>query len=148
MSLRARGIGREGCRGFVGKNLATGAGEILSGKLILLAGELLLVLCQSSLGGLARLPDTDGSQEGFEVDVQILGVDAQVPVEKKEQLLLHEVDFGDGKAKVVKAGDGTVPRPVLVLGRRVVEVLRGKNERSQEDAVGGAWHALGNRWQT
>ena len=112
---------------------------------ILLAGKLLLALGNPGLLRLACLPDADGSQKGLEVVVEILGVDAQVPVQEEEKLLLHEVDLGDGEAKVFVATDSTVPSPVLVLGRRVVEVLRGKDERGQEDAVHSAPHTLRDR---
>lgn len=62
----------------------------------------------------------DGSQEWVEMEVEIFGSDSQVPVEEVEELLLHEVDFGDGEAKVGEVADGSVTCPVLVLWRRVV----------------------------
>lgn len=82
------------------------------------------------------------------MEVKVLGVDAEVPVEKEEELLLHEVDLGDGEAKVLVAANRAVAGPVLVLGGGVVEVLSGKDESGKEDAVGGALHALGNRRKT
>jgi len=78
------------------------------------------------------------------VIVEVLGVNAKVPVKKEEELLLHEVDFSDGESKVFVATDGSVPGPVLVLWGRVIEVLSSKDQRSQEDPVDGAAHALGN----
>lgn len=77
--------------------------------------------------------------------VKILGVDAEVPVEEKQKLLLHEVDLSNGETEVVVAAYSAVASPVLVLWGRVVEVLGCKDERSKEDAVGGAFHALGDR---
>lgn len=115
---------------------------------VLLAGELLLAFRSPSLLGLAGLPDADRRQEGFEMVVEVVGVDAEIPVEKEKELLLHEVDLGDGEAEVVVAPDGAVPGPVLVLGGRVVQVLGGKDERSQKDPVNGATHALGNGRET
>lgn len=123
--------------------------KVLGGELVLLlAGVLLLLLDEPGLLGLAGLPDTDGSKEGLKVVVKILGVDAEVPVEEEEELLLHEVDLGDGEAEVVVAAHSAVASPVLVLWGRVVEVLGGKDEGSKEDAVGGALHALGDRRKT
>lgn len=90
--------------------------------------EFLFLLDEPGLLGLAGLVDTDGSQEGFEVGVEILGVDAKVPVKEEKELLLHEVDFGDGETKVLIPANSSVPGPVLVLGRRVVEVLCRKDE--------------------
>ena len=49
--------------------------------------------------------------------VEIVRVDAEVPVEEEEQLLLHEVDLSDGEAEVVVAANRGVLCPVLVLGR-------------------------------
>ena len=114
----------------------------------MLAGVLLLLLDELSLLGLAGLPDTDGGKEGLKVVVKVLGVDAEVPVEKEEKLLLHEVDLSDGETEVVEAADSAVASPVLVLGRGVVEVLGSQDEGSKENAVGGALHALGNRRKT
>ena len=48
--------------------------------------------------------------------VEVFLGDPEVPVEEVEELLLHEVDFGDGEAKVLVASYGGVPGPVLVLG--------------------------------
>src|ERR1700712_4063269 len=76
----------------------------------------------------------DGSQEWIKVAVEIFWSDSQVPVEEVEQLLLHEVDFGDGKAKVGEVANGCVASPVLVLWRRVVEVLGREDKRGKEDA--------------
>lgn len=80
--------------------------------------------------------------------VEIVGVDAKIPVQEEKELLFHQVNLGDGEAKVVVAPNSTVPSPVLVLGGRVVEVLSSENERSKEDPVNGASHALGNRRKT
>lgn len=126
-------------------NLETRPGEVRSSELVLLACKLLLLLGEPCLLSLARLVDANGCQEGLEVIVKILGVDAEIPVEEKEKLLLHKVDFGDGETKVLVPADSTVPSPVLVLGGRVVEVLCRKNESGEEDPVNGAAHTLGDR---
>lgn len=92
-------------------------GEVLCGELeLLLASVLLLLLDEPGLLSLARLPDTDGCKEGLKVVVKVLGVNAEVPVKKEEQLLLHEVDLGDGEAEVVVTANSAVASPVLVLG--------------------------------
>ena len=80
--------------------------------------------------------------------VEILRVDAEIPVKEEQQLLLHKVDLGDGEAKVLVAADSAVPGPVLVLGRGVIEVLGCKDERGEEDAVNCASHALGDGRKT
>lgn len=76
--------------------------------------------------------------------MEVLSVDAKIPVKEEQKLLLHEVDLGEGEAKVLVAANSAVPGPVLVLGRGVVEVLSRKDEGGEEDAVDGASHALGN----
>lgn len=75
---------------------------------------------------------------------EIFLVDASVPVQQEEQLALHQVDFWQGEAEAIKTLDGSVSRPVLVLRAGIVQVLGGEDEGSQEDAVDGAAHALGD----
>ena len=55
-------------------------------------------------------------------------IEAEIIVQKVEQLLFHEIDLRSRK-------DDGVGRPVLVLRRRVVEVLGADDERSEEDAM-------------
>ena len=86
----------------------------------------------------------DGAEEGLEVGVEVLGRDAEVPVEEKEQLFFHQVDLREGEAEGVVAAHGGVAGPVLVLGGGVVEVLGGEDEGGEEDAVHGAAHAFGH----
>ena len=88
----------------------------------------------------------DGAEEGLEVGVEVLRGDAEVPVEEEEELLFHQVDLGEGEAEAVVSSHGGVSGPVFVLGGGVVEVLRGEDERGEEDSVHGAPHALGHRW--
>ena len=76
--------------------------------------------------------------------IKIILSDSKIPVEKAKKLLLHQVDFGQAEAKAVKTTNGSVPRPMFVLGRGVVEVLSSKDERRKEDAVGCALHAFCN----
>lgn len=66
---------------------------------------------------------------------------SEVVVEEEEELSLHEVDFSRGE-------EGGVASPVLVLGRRVVEVLRSRDQSREEDAVSGAVHTLGDLGET
>lgn len=79
---------------------------------------------------LAGLPLDDaasqGCQERFQLSIQILLMDSQVPVEQEEELLFHQVHFGAVETKAVRIrGEVRVVGPVLVLGRAVVEVLGG-----------------------
>ena len=75
--------------------------------------------------------------------VEVFRGDPEIPVEKVEELFLHEVDFGDGEAEVFVSSYSGVPSPVLVLWRGVVEVLCGEDERGEEDAVDCTSHAFG-----
>lgn len=84
----------------------------------------------------------DRGEERLKVEVEIFFVDPHVPIEQEQKLLLHEVDLCGGEAEGVEARHCSVASPVLVLGRRVVEILRSEDERGQEDAVNGATHAL------
>lgn len=69
------------------------------------------------------------------MEEELVLVDAEVVVEEVEELLLHEVDLCLGE-------EGAVAGPVLVLWRRVVEVLCCDDEGCEEDAVACAVHAL------
>ncbi len=80
------------------------------------------------------------SEERLEVVHNLLLGDGKVVVEQVQELLLHEVDLGLREHLGVAA-------PVLVLGRRVVQVLGGDDERRKEDPVTGAGHALGDLGQ-
>lgn len=91
--------------------------------------------------------DADGSEERVEVGVKILRINPEIPVQEEEELLFHEIDFGEGETKGIIALDGGVAGPVLVLGRRVVQVFSGENEGGKEDAVDGAAHAFRHRGQ-
>ena len=82
----------------------------------------------------------DTAEEGGKVDHELILLDAEVVVEKVEELLLHEVDLGLGE-------ESSVLGPVLVLGRRVVEVLGGDDEGGEEDAVTSAVHSFGDTGQ-
>lgn len=59
--------------------------------LLLLLAEALLLLLPDDGSLLAA----DGVEERLEVKVEILRVDSHVPVQKEEELLLHQVDLGD-----------------------------------------------------
>lgn len=129
--------------GSLGGRKRVDLGELGSRRLVDLVG----VLGHSS--GRSRVLDgvslsqlgLDGRQEDGKVGVEVLRSHSEVPVEQEQQLLLHEVHLVQGEQVHGVLG------PVLVLWRRVVEVLGGHDERGQEDAVGGAGHALGQRRQ-
>lgn len=67
--------------------------------------------------------------------------DAKIVVEKVEQLAFHQVGLGLGE-------EGGISRPVLVLWRRVIQVLCSDDENSKEDAMSGARHAFCCRWES
>lgn len=73
------------------------------------------------------------------VDEDVL-LDLEVVVEEVEELLLHQVDFGEREER-------RIPRPVLVLWRSIVEVLGSTDEGGEEDSVASAVHALGDSRQ-
>lgn len=96
--------------------------------------------------GLANLVVANGSEERLQVEVEVILVDAKIPIEEEEKLLLHEVDLGEGKSKVLVAANGAVASPMLVLRRRVIQVLRSQDQGCEEDSVNGAAHTLGDGW--
>lgn len=59
------------------------------------------------------------------MEVEVIFCDSQVPLEQSQELLLHEIHFGQSEAKVLKATDGSVSSPMFVLWRGVIEVLGG-----------------------
>ena len=65
-------------------------------------------------------------------------VKAKIVVQEEEQLFLHEVNLG----RIEQLGEAS---PVLVLRRRVVEVLGGHYQRREEHAVARARHACARR---
>jgi hypothetical protein len=73
--------------------------------------------------------DHEGSKESAE----FLFVEAQVVVQKVEQLLFHEVDLSDVK-------HDSVVRPVNVLGRRIVQVFRSDDEGGEKNTMACARH--------
>jgi len=91
---------------------------------------------------------SDWCQEWLKMGVKILWPDSQIPIEQEQELLLHQIHLGDGETEVGKAADRSVSSPVLVLGRRVIQILRGEDEGSQEDPVHCASHALCNCWES
>ena len=72
--------------------------------------------------------------ERLEVKAQLVLGHAEIVVEQVEQLLLHERDLGERE-------EGGVFGPVLVFGRRVVEIFGRNNERRKEHAMPSAVHA-------
>lgn len=69
-----------------------------------------------------------GDQEGLEACEEIFFGDAEIPVQKEEELAFHEIDLGKGEAKSFIALHYGVSGPMLVLRARVVEVLGGEDE--------------------
>ena len=61
-------------------------------------------------------------------------IEAEIVVQEVKQLLFHEVDLRSRE-------DDGVGRPVLVLRRRVVEVLGAHDERGEENAMTSASHS-------
>lgn len=55
-------------------------------------------------------------------------VETEVVTEEEEELLLHEIDLGDIE-------QFSVGGPMLILGRRVIEVFGGDDEGGKKDAV-------------
>lgn len=68
------------------------------------------------------------------MDEKLLLGNPEIVVEEVQELLLHEVDFGEGE-------EGRVSLPVLVLWRRVVEVLGSTDESGEEDSMTSAVHS-------
>ena len=83
-------------------------------ELLLLDGGALFA---EALLGFLCLPGANGGEERLEVAEEVGFGHVEIPVKKAEELLLHEVDFGDAETKAVVAADGGVASPVLVLGR-------------------------------
>lgn len=73
------------------------------------------------------------SEEGTKVLDCLVLVEAKIIVEQEEKLLFHEVYLGE----IEKRG---VSRPMLVFGRRVVEILCSDDESGQEDAMSRTRH--------
>jgi hypothetical protein len=88
--------------------------------------------------------EADRSQEGLEVVEEVLLGDSGFKVEKIQHLPFHQVDLGETKPKALVTLDCSVPCPVLVLWRGVVEILGSQDQCSKEDTVSGASHALGH----
>lgn len=86
----------------------------------------------------------DGGEEGLKVGEEILSSDSQIPVEKEEELLLHEVNFCNGEAETLEALHRRIPSPVFILGRAVIQVLGREDKRGEENAVDGATHSFGD----
>jgi len=81
-----------------------------------------------------------GLPELGEVVDELVLLDAEVVVEEVKQLLLHEVDLGEGE-------EPGVFLPVHVLWAGIVEVLCGADEDGEEDSVTSALHASRNCWE-
>lgn len=92
-------------------------------------------------------PATNRTQERLQVREQFILRNTSLPIKQEEQLPLHKVHFGEREPEPIIPLDDRIPRPVLVLGTRVVEVLRGQDQTGQEDTVHGAAHALGDGWE-
>lgn len=103
IASRARVATRRGRAGVAG-----GGVELLLATLLFAVSHLLVM----SLSNLA----SERLKEVVEVTVKILLGNAQIPLEQKEELLLHQVHLGAAEAEVVGfSNDVTVVGPVLVL---------------------------------
>jgi len=127
-----------------GKELVVLVPLLLDPHLLLLKVLLLAQLALVAFPSVGSYLFAQGSQEGLEFLIKILLGDAQVEAEEGKELALHEVDLLAGEAEVVVRGlhDGIVG-PVLVLGRAIVQVLGGNDQRSEEDAVDRTPETLG-----
>jgi hypothetical protein len=77
-----------------------------------------------------------------DVGVQIFRGDSKVPIEKEQELFLHQIDFGKGEKS------HRISSPMLVFRGRIVEILGRQDECREEDSVAGALHALGDFGKT
>lgn len=66
---------------------------------------------------------------------------SQIKVEKEQKLTLHQ-------ANLLQRKDGSVASPVLVLGRRIIQVFGGDDEGGEEHTMPCRLHAMGNLGQT
>ena len=89
-----------------------------------------------------------GDEKRLEISEEILLGDAQVPVQKEEELAFHEVDLREREAETFESLHCSVTGPMLVLGTGVVQIFGGQDERGEEDAMDSAAHALCDWWQT
>jgi hypothetical protein len=90
--------------------------------------------------------ESDGRQERLEVGEQVILCDSQIKVKQEQQLSLHQIDLGQGESEAFKTLYRCVSRPVFVLWTRIIQVLCGKDQRSEEDAVDRTSHTLGDWW--
>lgn len=74
------------------------------------------------------------SDEGCKVLDRLVFVKAKIVIQEEEKLLFHKIYLGE----IEKGG---ISRPVLVFGRRVVEIFCSNDESRQEDTVSGTRHA-------
>lgn len=74
--------------------------------------------------------------------VEIFFGDSKVPIEKAKKLLLHKVYLCQAETEVIVTRDSSVSCPMFILGRGIVKVLGGEDERGKEDAMSSALHAL------
>jgi hypothetical protein len=72
------------------------------------------------------------------MNTSLLFVKVKIEVKQEEQLRFHQVDLGD----VEELG---IDCPVFILRGRVVDVLCGDNEGSQEDTVTCTRNTYGSR---
>ena len=88
-------------------------------------------------------------KEEVKFAVQVLLRNSKIPLKEEEELLLHGVDFLAVEAElIVLGGHVSVVCPVLVLGRAVIEILGGQDERGEEDAMSSASDAASLGLQT
>lgn len=76
------------------------------------------------------------------MEVEIVLGHPEIPIEKAEELFFHEIDFGQIEAEAIVTLHAGITRPVLVLWRRIVQILRRQDERGEKYSVGGTLHAF------
>lgn len=109
----------------------------LAGTNIALALATTLETAQVHLTSTSLSTRLDTAEEGSKVNHELVLFDTEIVVKQVEKLLLHQVDLGLGEERCVLG-------PVLVLRRRVVEVLGSDDESGEEDTVTSAVHSLSN----
>jgi len=68
---------------------------------------------------------------------EVFLVNPEIEIRQEQELAFHQIHFGRRK-------EGGIFGPVLVLWRRIIQVLGRDNESGEKHAMPCAMHALGN----